>query len=100
MIEFKELGIKPSVKQFEGEKIVISRILNKKIIICDYIIDNSKFQEKGNGKCLKMQIIVDNFKRIIFTGSAYLQEMIDQVPKDKFPFQTTIINDNDSYQFT
>ena len=100
MIEFKELGIKPAIKQFEGEKIAINRILNKKIIICDFMIDNSKFQEKGNGKCLKMQIIVDNFKRIVFTGSSYLQEMIQQVPKDKFPFQTTIINDSDSFQFT
>jgi len=100
MINFKELGIKPLEKQFEGDKIKIDRLLNKQIIVLDYKIESSKFQDKGTGKLLTLQIIVDNTKRILFTGSKILMELIEQVPKDKLPFQTTIIKENDSFLFT
>jgi len=99
MNSFKDFGIKPMTKAFEGDKIKIDRILNKNIIVEDFKIENSKY-EKGNGKCLYIQIAVDNNKRIVFTGSISLMEMIQQVDKDKFPFQTVIIKENERFQFT
>lgn len=100
MISFSEFGIKPKQQTFEGEKIKIERILNKLIIVDGFKIDESKFKDKGTGKLLTLQIIVDNSKRVLFTGSANLMEMISEVPKDKFPFQATIIKENERYEFT
>jgi hypothetical protein len=99
MFSFKEFGIKPTTKAFEGDKIKIERIINKLIVVMDIKIDKSKF-DKGSGKLLTLQIIVDNGKRVVFTGSANLMEMIEAVPKEKFPFETTITKDNDRYDFT
>lgn len=100
MISFKELGIKPKVQAFEGDKIKIERILNKPIIVEAFKIGDSNFKDKGSGKLLTLQIIVDNAKRVLFTGSVNLMEMVEQVPQDKFPFQTTIIKDNDRFEFS
>jgi hypothetical protein len=99
MYSFKEFGIKPTVKAFEGDKIKIERIINKLIVVSDFKIDKSKF-DKGSGKLLTLQIIVDNGKRVLFTGSTNLIEMIQAVPKEKFPFETIITKDNDRYEFT
>lgn len=100
MINFKDLGIKVSAKGFEGEKIKTERILNKQITVEAYKIVTSKFTEKGNGRCLHLQITIDGNKRVWFTGSANLMEVIEQVPKDKFPFQTTIVKENERFEFT
>lgn len=99
MHSFKDFNIKPQAKSFEGDKIKIDRILNKPIVVVEYKIDNSKY-EKGNGKCLCIQILVDNSKRILFTGSVNLMEMIDKVPKENFPFMTTIVKENERFEFT
>ncbi|MFN4249082.1 MAG: hypothetical protein ACK4EY_15245 [Flavipsychrobacter sp.] len=100
MIQFKDLGITTEVKPFTGEKIKIDRILNKLIAVHDYKIENSKFLDKGSGKCLTMQVEVDGVMRVVFTGSTVLMDMINKVGKEKLPFQTTIIKDNDRYEFT
>lgn len=99
MNQFKDFGIKPQSKAFEGDKIKIDRILNKKISVHDFKIEQSKY-EKGTGKCLYMQIEVDAQKRVLFTGSASLMDMIQQVDKSNFPFETTIIKENERFQFT
>jgi len=100
MTNFKDLGIKPQIKNFIGDKIKMSRILNKPIKLIDFKEDVSKYPEKGNGKCLHLQIEVDGTMHIVFTGSTVLMDMIKQVPKEKFPVNTTIIEENESYQFT
>ena len=100
MRNFKDFGIKSQLKSFEGDKIKIDRIMNKPITVEDYKIENSKFSEKGNGKCLYLQILVDNSKRVVFTGSANLMELIQQVAKQDFPFVTTIIKENERLEFT
>lgn len=100
MTDFKDLGIKPNIKNFVGDKIKMSRILNKPIKLIDFKEDVSKYPEKGNGKCLHLQIEVDGTMHIVFTGSTVLMDMIKQVPKEKFPVNTTIIEENESYQFT
>ncbi|MGE9312850.1 hypothetical protein ACLOAU_14475 [Niabella sp. CJ426] len=99
MKDFKSFNIKPTVKSFEGDKIKIDRVLNKCIVVEDYRIETSKF-DKGSGKCLHLQIIVDNSKRVLFTGSSTLMEMIERVPKEGMPFQTTIIKENERFQFS
>jgi len=100
MIEFKDLGIKNEVRGFEGEKIKIDRILNRQIKVIEYKIADSKFAKQNSDKCLQLQIEVDNLKRVVFTGSVILRDMIQKVPSDKFPFMTTIVRENERLQFT
>jgi hypothetical protein len=99
MKSFKQFNIQVTSKSFEGDKIKIDRVLNKEIIVHAFKIEDSKF-EKGNGKCLYLQIHVDNAKRVLFTGSASLMEMIKQVDKNDFPFTTTIVRENERFQFS
>jgi len=95
---FKDFGIKPEVKNFTGEKIPVKRIFNIPILVHDYKIEKSK--QKENSKCLTLQIEKQGEKRVVFTGSTVLMQQIESVPKDKFPFETTIINDNEYFEFT
>jgi len=99
MKSFKDFNIKTTSKAFEGDKVKIDRILNKEITVEDYRIENSKY-EKGNGKCLHMQIVLDSSKRVVFTGSVNLMDIIQQIPSTDFPFKTTIIRENERFQFT
>jgi hypothetical protein len=99
MKQFKELGIKPTIQGFVGDKIRIDKILNKEILVCDYRIEVSKY-EKGNGKCLYLQIEIDSVKRVVFTGSSVLMDVIIQIEKRHFPFSTTIVRENDRFEFT
>jgi hypothetical protein len=96
MNNFSQFNIKPTSKGFEGDKIKIDRIINKQVVVYAYLIKDSKFKDL----CLHMQIHVDNTKRVVFTGSKNLIEMIQKVPAEGFPFTTTIIVENDRYQFT
>lgn len=99
MTNFQDLGIKPKTKTFDGDKIKIERILNRQIEVHRFIIEKSKF-ESGNGQRIRLQLVVDNEKRILFTNSVNLMEMIQKVPADKFPFRTTIIRENQRFEFT
>lgn len=96
MIEFKSLGITPYSKGMEGEKIKIDKVLNRKITVYSYKVEDSKFTDK----CLHIQISVDNSMRVLFTGSKVLLETIERVPKESFPFATTIVKENDRFMFT
>ncbi len=98
MNRFKDFGIKPELKNFTGDKIPIKRVFNTPIKVLDFKIENSKHKE--NTKCLTLQIEYKEENRIIFTGSTVLIQQIESVPKDKFPFITTIINDNEYFEFT
>ncbi|MFN4249292.1 MAG: hypothetical protein ACK4EY_16310 [Flavipsychrobacter sp.] len=99
MIQFKDLGISADLRAFTGEKIKIDRIINKSISVHDFKIEESKFNDKGNGKCLYMQIEVDGAKRVVFTGSTVLMEILQKVDKSHLPFQTIIEKDNDGRFF-
>lgn len=99
MRSFSQFDIRPQLQSLEGDKIKLDRILNKEIIVEKFKIENSKF-EKGNGKCLYMQITFDGAKRVLFSGSINLMDMIQRVPEDGFPFKTTITKENDRLQFT
>lgn len=100
MTRFSDLGITPPSKAMSGEKIKISKVLNKEISVLDYKIKPSKYLDKGNGKCLYIQAEIDGAKRIIFTGSGVLMDTLELIPKDKFPITTTIIEEDESFQFS
>jgi hypothetical protein len=98
MKDFKDFGIAPVADEelFVGDKIKIERVLNRKITIHKYDITDSKFK----GKCLKLQISIAEEKRIIFTGSVSLMDMVSKVPEEGFPFTTIIVKENERFQFT
>ncbi|QTE36008.1 hypothetical protein J3L18_23125 [Mucilaginibacter gossypii] len=98
MNKFSDFNINTQKQSFKGDKIKTDRLLNREITVHDYKITDSK-QEPGT-QCLHIQISINNNYHVVFTGSKGLMEMIEQVPKDKFPFQTTIVKENDWLRFT
>jgi hypothetical protein len=103
MNRFSQFNIKAPAKGFEGSKIKMARILNREIVVHDFKIEESKveaYREKGTGKCLYLQISVDNEMHVVFTSGTGLIETIQQVPRDQFPFTTTIKEENERYKFT
>jgi len=100
MKKFSDFNIKPVAQGLQGDKIKIERILNCEIIVEKYKIEDSKFSDKGNGKCLYLQILKGTTQHVVFSGSGALMEIIKQVPEDAFPFKTTIIKNNDRLEFS
>jgi hypothetical protein len=103
MNRFSQFNITLANTGFEGDKIRIIKILNKEIVVHYFKIEPSKikaFQEKGTGKCMYLQISINNEKHVLFTGSGYLIEAIEQIPLSGFPFTSTIIQENEGYKFT
>ncbi|MDR3026020.1 hypothetical protein [Chryseobacterium sp.] len=98
MNSFKDFKIKPTSLSFIGEKVRMTKILNSEIIIHDFIIKDS--EKKPGTKYLTLQICRKGEKEIVFTGSKTLMDMIEQVSKEKFPFTTTIIQEDQMFQFT
>jgi len=68
--------------------------MDRVITVLDYEIRDSKYTEKGNGKCLYLQINLNEELRIVFTGSVNLMDMIKRVPDGGFPFKAKIVKDN------
>ena len=99
MKKFSDFGVQPSMPILQGDKIKIERILNREIIVHGFQLKDSKY-DRGNGKCLYIQIELDGEKRVVFSGSGVLMDTINKIPKEGFPFTTTIIKDNERYQFT
>jgi hypothetical protein len=101
MNKFSQFNIKTTINTFEGDKIKISKILNREIVVHGFKIDDSKvFKERGSGKCLCLQISVNDKKHIVFTSSSGLINTITQVAENDFPFSTVIIEENDRFLFT
>lgn len=100
MKQFKELGIKKVEQGFSGDKIKMDRVVNREIIVHKFHIKDSNFKDKGNGKCLHLQIGIGEIKHVVFTGSGVLMEQIQSVPKNDFPFSTKIVKENERYEFT
>lgn len=97
MKSFSDFNIEVEVGSFIGNKLKVSKILNKKIIIHGYKIEPSKHFK---GECLQMQIEIDGQKYVCFSGSIKLKEQIRLVPLNGFPFQSTIVEENDMHLFT
>lgn len=80
-----------------GEKVAIERVINKPIIVEDFLITPSK---KFDGQLLTLQILLDNVQRVIFTGSLHLIQQISQVQREDLPFETVINKINRRFEFT
>ena len=101
MNSFSQFNVKPVTKSFEGDKIKMSKILNREIVVHAFKIEDSKvFKDRGSGKCLYLQISFNNENHIVFTSSSGLIEVIQQIPEKGFPFTTIIIQDNERFLFT
>lgn len=97
--KFSDFSIVVPENQFSGEKIRIAKLLNKKIIVLNYRITDSKFKEEGVKNRLDIQLELNDEKYILFTGSNVLMKMIEQVSKESFPFETVITKEGEAYQF-
>ncbi len=100
MKSFKELGIEQDQDDLVGDKIAVHKVLDEQIAIYGYRIEDSKFQDRGNGKCLYLQIEFKGEKRVLFTGSVALQNLIIKIPKEELPITTTIIKQNNKMMFS
>lgn len=102
MNNFNEFNITLKEPQLTGQKIDINEILNEPIEVYDFLVKPSKFSKDGNAPkdCLHFQIKFEGKDRVIFNGSGNLIHQIRQVPKDKFPFKTTITKKDKRLQFT
>ena len=101
MNDFAQFNITVTSKRFEGDKVKMSKILNKKIVVHDFKIADSKaFPDRGSGKCLHLQISFNDEKHIVFTSASALIEVIQQIPEKGFPFSTTIVEENERFKFT
>lgn len=98
MKNFSDFNIKAERSAFTGDKIRQKDIINRPILVEKFVIEPSKFE--GKDERLKLQLTVNESKRIHFSGSAFLKEMIQKVPLDGFPFKTTIVYVDEHLEFT
>lgn len=99
MNKFKDLNIKTHTDHLIGEKIKISKILNKDIVVTGFKIDQSKYPKNKSGKCLCIQFDVDGEQRVVFTGSDVLISIMEQVKKEDLPIETKIVQEGEHYEF-
>lgn len=74
-------------------------MINQEVLVTGCRFAKSKYEKNKSGKCLTLQILVNNQKRVVFTGS---DVMIDQMQKheDQIPFIATIKKINRYYTLT
>lgn len=87
MKNFKDFGFEVENADFTEEKISIADTVNKEIIVLGF---------KGNVKTVNgsrhlMRIEIDGSKKVVFTGSTRIINMLEH-PDIKFPFKTTILS--------
>lgn len=101
---FSELGIKQQDdrKIFNCQQVSITDVLNSEIEVIDFI-PGMKTQH-GEGRYL-VKFRQDGQEGKFFTNSSAIKSVLDQIPKDEFPFLTTIRStklgsSGKMYQFT
>lgn len=84
--KFSEFAEAPEI--LDGEKIQIERVLNQEIEIIGYNLRPSKYGKNVSGQCLTLQFVLEEQRRVLFTGSDVL---ISQMQKygDRIPFLAT-----------
>jgi hypothetical protein len=103
MNRFTQFNITVTSKSFIGDKMKISKIIGKEIIVHDFRIEQSKveeFRKRGSDKCLHLQIEYNGEKCVVFTSSKWLIEAIENIPEGGLPFQTVIIKEDERCKFT
>jgi hypothetical protein len=96
---FKDLNVQVDSTAFEGTKLDINAILNREVTVHKFKNAPSKFPEK-NPVCLHLQISIGGVMHVVFSGSRVLQQTIERLAEDDFPFTTTIVRDNRRFQFS
>lgn len=83
----------------DGDKIRIDDVINQDVTVTGCRFAASKYEKNKSGKCLTLQILINDQKRVVFTGS---DVMIEQMLKyeDQMPFLTTIKKINRYYTLT
>lgn len=97
MRNFKDFGIKPNQRAFTGDKIKLEKVLNTEITVHECKVEPSK---KNEGQCLTMQIEYKGEMRVVFTGATALIDVVNQLPADAYPFNTTIVKNNERFEFS
>lgn len=98
MFNFSDLGIQPKENTFTRKKIDVDDLINEEIIVYDFEIKDST--KKAGTKYLTLQIEKENKKRVVFTSGKTLMDVVQQIPKDKFPFKTIIKKNDKRLEFT
>lgn len=80
---------------FEGNKIRIHELENKQIVFLDFVIFPSKYHKGAT--CVKAQIVFNNEKRVLFTGSKRIAKTLELF-KDKLPRSGTIVRENQGWK--
>lgn len=92
----------PETTTLDGDKMPIEEILNVPITVIEWRIDKSKFLDHGaNTERLTLQFILNDERRITFTGSAVLIQQIREFEKRSTSrtFRTIIRKINKFYKF-
>ena len=104
MRRFSELGIKQvdDKKIFNCQQVSISDVINCEIEVLDFI-PNMKTTHGDNRYLVKFR--QDGQEGKFFTNSSAIKSVLDQSPKDEFPFLTPIRStklgsSGKMYQFT
>lgn len=104
MNKFSELGVtvQDERKMFNCQQVSISDVLNCETIVEDYIPDMKT--SHGEGRYLVKFKNADGTEGKFFTNATSLKQTLDKVPKESFPFSTTIkgmkCGNGKLYQFT
>lgn len=83
----------------DGNKLSMSEIINREILIIGYRLAESKYSKNNNPKCLTLHIELDDKRYVVFTGSVILIEQIEKY-KGEIPFLTTIKQVDKYYTFS
>lgn len=84
-------------EKFIGEKIKISKVLNKEIKVLAFQVKKNKIEK--DGFYIQMQIEVDDERKVLFTNSSVLKDQLEKY-KDTLPFITTIIQPKKYFSFS
>jgi len=98
MKKFSELGIEKETDKYIGEKIYVDKVLNVCIVIKKFKIGPSI--KKPGTRLLTLQLVFKGEDRVLWTGSEILMDLISKVDPKDFPFETTIVKKDLSFDFT
>lgn len=84
-------------EKFIGEKIKISKVLNKEIKVLAFQVKKSKIEK--DDFYIQMQIEVDDERKVLFTNSSVLKDQLEKY-KDNLAFITTIIQPKKYFSFS
>ena len=69
----------------DGDKIKLDDLLNQPIVVTGASLMDSKFTNKGSGKCVKIQLYLESdskqTKRVCFSGSSVIYDQIEEMQR-------------------